>query len=105
MEIQRLRNLTTGKLHTKMEHIYQDFEFITGMDGIMTHMLPNLLEAVKPWLVEKVTGTRFWDNTYDISHLGVIELSPMTEQERQECLYRYKALPHPFTKLGENHAR
>ena len=29
MNIQRLRNLTTGILHTEMGHIYQDLETIT----------------------------------------------------------------------------
>ena len=31
MDIQRLRNLTTGRLHTEMGHIYEDLELITGM--------------------------------------------------------------------------
>lgn len=30
MDIQRLRNLTTGRLHTEMAHIYQDIEYLTS---------------------------------------------------------------------------
>ena len=33
MDIQRLRNLTTGRLHTKMDHIHEDLGFIVGDDG------------------------------------------------------------------------
>ncbi len=101
MDIQRLRNLTTGKLHTNMEHIYQDFEFITGSEGIMTHMLPNMQRAVEPWLKAKITDERFWDNKFDITHVGSVQLLPMTKEESAECFKRYAALPHPFNQLGE----
>jgi len=40
----RLRNLTTHRLHTKLDHIYEDLEWISGETGLMTHMLPNMLE-------------------------------------------------------------
>ena len=36
MNIQRLRNLTTGRLHTEMGHIYEDLGIITGETGLMT---------------------------------------------------------------------
>ena len=54
MDIQRLRNLTTGRLHTKMEHIYADIEHLTGAEGVMTHQLPNACRALEPYLREKV---------------------------------------------------
>lgn len=47
---QRLRNLTTGRLHTEMDDIYADLEMITGESGLMTHMLPGALRCVTPWL-------------------------------------------------------
>lgn len=100
IEAQRLRNLTTDILHTEMGHVYQDIELITGMKGLMTHMLPNVLRAIKPWLREKVTDPRYWNDEFDQDHSGEEFIHPMSDVERSEMLLRYKALPHPFEKLG-----
>ena len=35
MDIQRLRNLTTGRLHTQMTDIYMDLDYLTGQ-SLMT---------------------------------------------------------------------
>ena len=64
MEIQRLRNLTTGRLHTETNHIYDDLGALTGEKGLMTRMIPRALKAVRPWLREKVLDARFWDGEY-----------------------------------------
>lgn len=100
IEVQRLRNLTTGRLHTEMSHIYQDLEFITGMKGLMTHMLPNVRRAVEPWLKEQITDSRFWDGEYDTAHAGEEFLRPMSPAEKELMLNRYIALPHPFEKMA-----
>ena len=96
MEIQRLRNLTTGRLHTDMSHIYQDIDYLTGMEGVMTHMLPNVMKAMKPWLVAKIEEARFWDGEYDTAHTGEFEIEPMNEVEQEAVKARYLELPHPF---------
>lgn len=96
MDIQRLRNLTTGRLHTEMSHIYEDLEFITRNGGIMTHMIPRVMRAIEPWLREKVTDERFWDGTYDTSHVGEWPLEPMTDEENKLALNRYAAMPNPL---------
>jgi hypothetical protein len=96
MEIQRLRNLTTHRLHTKMEHIYQDLGFITGDDGIMTHMLPRVMLAIEPWLREQVTDARFWDGEYDTTHTGEYALRAMTPEENAAAMQRYAAMPNPL---------
>lgn len=96
MSIQRLRNLTTGRLHTQMGHVYQDIERLTGEEGIMTHMLPRACEAMEPWLRDKAPDPRFWDGEYDTAHVGEFEISPMTDAERKEFLARYSALPDPL---------
>lgn len=70
MDIQRLRNLTIGRLHTEIGHVYEDLETITGERGLMTHMLPRALVAVEPWLHEHITEPRFWDGGYDTTHIG-----------------------------------
>jgi hypothetical protein len=96
MDIQRLRNLTTGRLHTKMEHIYQDIEFLTGEKGVMTHMLPNAFRALEPYLRGKVTDSKFWEDVYDTTHTGEIDVLPMDESERKSFWERYGALPSPL---------
>lgn len=96
MNIQRLRNLTTGRLHTEMQHVYQDIEFLTGEEGIYTHMIPNALRAMEPWLKAKVADPRFWDDRYDTTHVGEFEISPMTDDERKEFFERYGTLASPL---------
>ncbi len=96
MDIQRLRNLTTGRLHTEMGHIYQDMEYLTGEQGIMTHMLPNAFRAMEPWLKEKATDPKLWEDVYDTTHTGELEISPMTDDERKVFIERYMGLPSPL---------
>jgi hypothetical protein len=100
MDIQRLRNLTTGRLHTKMEDIYEDVEFLTGEKGVMTHMLPNAFEALLPYLREVATDQRLWDGAFDTSHLGSAEVPPMNADQRAEFWSRYGALPSPLARFG-----
>ena len=96
MNIQRLRNLTTGKLHTEMGHVYEDLEIITGVSGLMTHMLPRVMRACKPWLREHVQDQRFWDGAYDTGHTGDFDLPDPTAEDRAAMLSRYAAMPDPL---------
>lgn len=86
MDIQRLRNLTTGKLHTEMSHVYLDLETITGDKGIMTHMIPMTLKSIRPWLLEHARDNRLWDGEYDPDHIGDYLLPESTEEERKTML-------------------
>lgn len=96
MQIQRLRNLTTGKLHTEISHVYEDLEWIIGETGLMTHMLPRVAKAVKPWLQNRIDDPRFWNEEYDPTHEGEFRLSPPTEEDRAEMLKRFTAMPDPL---------
>lgn len=102
MDIQRLRNLTTGRLHTKMEHIYQDIEYITGEKGIMTHMLPNASRAMESYLKNEVADPRFWDGAYDTSHTRDFPLRPMNKDEQKEFWRQYMELPSGLSLIGKN---
>jgi len=102
MDIQRLRNLTTGRLHTKMEHIYEDIALITGEDGVMTHQLPNACRAMEPYLREKVTDARFWDGEYDTTHTGEIDVPPMDDAAKKAMWERYGAMPSLLSSIGAN---
>ena len=100
MDIQRLRNLTTGRLHTKMEDIYADIERLTGAEGVMTHQLPNACRALEPYLREKVTDARFWDGEYDTTHTGEIDVPPMDEAAQKAMWERYGAMPSLLASIG-----
>jgi hypothetical protein len=102
MDIQRLRNLTTGRLHTKMEHIYEDISLITGEDGVMTHQLPNACRAMEPYLREKVPDARFWDGEYDTTHTGEIDMPPMDEAAKKAMWERCGAMPSLLASIGAN---
>lgn len=69
---QRLRNLTTGRLHTKITDVYEDLITFTGKKTICSHDLPVAFNLVMPWLRQSVTDPRFWDNKYDTTHTGFI---------------------------------
>lgn len=96
MTNQRLRNLTTGRLHTEMGHIYEDLGIITGEEGLMTHMLPRAMRACEPWLREHVTDPRFWNGEYDTTHTGETELPTPSEADRKAMFERYAAQPNPL---------
>lgn len=94
IDIQRLRNLTTGRLHSQTPDIYEDIERLTGEEGVMTHMLPNVLEAMMPWLMDSLKREpRLFDGKYDTTHIGEMDLPPMDEKAKSEFWERYKALP------------
>jgi hypothetical protein len=94
---QSLRNLTTGRIHTKMDEIYKGLEAITGEKGLMTHMLPRALTAVTPWLKKHVTDPRFWNGQHDPAHVGTTELPEPTSREREQMFAIYMSLPNPLT--------
>jgi len=83
MDIQRLRNLTTGKLHTRMEHVYEDLSWLTGHDCLYTHQLPTACDAVLPWLASKTFDDRLWDGMFDESHVGRVDLPEPTEEDKE----------------------
>jgi|LakMenEpi03Aug12_release.lakeMendotaPanAssembly.Ray.scaffolds.fasta_scaffold144479_3 hypothetical protein len=93
---QRLRNLTTGRPHTEMQHIHEDLELITGESGFMTDMLPRMSRAVEPWLRQHVTDPKFWDGKYDPSHVGEYPLPEPTAEDRKAMMESYLAQPNPL---------
>ncbi len=98
MKKQRLRNLTTGRLHTTMGDIYEDLEYVTGIKGIMTHMIPNVYDAIMPWLREMVLDPEYWDDNFSPDLVGEYELPRMNEQERDDMLQRYSQLKDLLVK-------
>jgi hypothetical protein len=105
MDVQRLRNLTTGRLHTEMGHVYEDLGALTGEKELMTHMLPRALDAVEPWLRENINDSRFWDGEFDTTHTGEFHLPETTAADKKEFLERFSDMPNPLegkTVIGIN---
>ena len=96
MDIQRIRNLTTGRLHTEMGHVYEDLGWLTGEPGLMTHMLPRALNAVEPWLRENIEDERFWNGEWDTTHIGEIELAEPSKEDKRVFVERFDAMPNPL---------
>ena len=96
ISVLRLRNLTTGILHTKVEDIYTDLENITGETGLMTHMLPRVLNAITPFLKKHITDPIFWNNTFCPELTGEIEIPTPTVEERKIMFNIFKSLPNPL---------
>jgi hypothetical protein len=95
--IQRLRTLTTGKLHTEIDDVKEDLGRIFDRpDSVTTHMIPNLLDAALPWLQSIGLPERFFDGTADASHVGDITIPEPTDADRAAMWQRYRALPSPF---------
>lgn len=100
IENKRLRNLTTGYLHTSLGDIYQDIEFFIGEAGIMTHQLPNASEALMPFLKDIIEDESLWVGGYLPDATGSTEVRAMNEFESVAFWDRYKSLLGPFEKLG-----
>jgi hypothetical protein len=83
-EAQRLRNLTTERLHTKMDDIYTDICLVMGLPSIMTHSLPAANKAIAPWLHKHVKEPSFWDGSYNPGLKGIVYLPDPTPEEQQE---------------------
>lgn len=96
IDIQRLRNLTTGRLHTEIGYVYLDLEAITGEMGIMSHMLPRMIHAIEPWLRKHVTDNRFWADEYDPNHIGEYSLPAPTKDDLDKIYDLYFAQPDPL---------
>jgi len=100
MDIQRLRNLTTGRLHTETDHIYEDLGMLTGEKGLMPHMLPRAMKAVEPWLRKNVLDSRFWDDKFDITHTGEIDIPIPTRDDQKVFFERFASMKNPLA--GKN---
>lgn len=97
MDIQRLRNLTTGRLHTRMSDIYEDIEYLVGEKGIMTHMLPNACKSLcQVYLMHEIKEDKFWDGQYDPTHLGDFDILPMPSDKREAFWKCYETLQSPL---------
>lgn len=83
IDIQRIRNLTTGKLHTSMANVQEDIDWIAGY-GTFTHQIPDALKLISPWLMDNLRDPRLFNGKYDPHHLGTLQISCMSDTEKEE---------------------
>lgn len=95
IDVQRLRNLTTGRLHTGMAHIYQDIEWFVGAEGVMTHMLPRARRSLLPFLRKRLPDARYWNDTHDTGHTGEVEVTSLDATERATFWDSFRNAPFP----------
>lgn len=105
MDIQRLRNLTTGILHTKISDVYADIDLIIGSAGVMTHQIPNAIEALYPYIKSRAPDDRLWNGSYDPDHIGEIDVPAMSASEKAEFVERFLALPSLLERASKKYER
>lgn len=91
MEIQRIRNLTTGIVHTSMVDIFEDIEYLVGTKGVIDSSLWATQRALEPFLRGRIADPRFWNDAADYEHLGELDLAPMNHEEKDAFWKRYGA--------------
>lgn len=85
----KLRNMTTGRLHTEIGDVYQFIEEYIGEKGIMTHHLPSACPPIQTILKRHLPEEYFngqWIQTSQQMHglSDIVEIPDMTEDERKE---------------------
>lgn len=80
---QRIRNLTTGIVHTKLVDMYLDIDRITG-SPIVTGRLGIALAELRPWLRKHIPDQQYWNVRRDLSHCGEVEIPAMSDNDKEQ---------------------
>ena len=94
MDIQRIRNITTGIIHTSFEEMSKDIQMITGIEGVTTIGIPYVGRLAQLFLKEQFPDPRFWERAMDETHVGELEVRNMTMDDRQRIFEAYRAEEH-----------
>lgn len=88
----KLRNVTSGILHTEIGDVYKFYEQYLGAEGIMTHQLPSAGKALDSILKRKLTDewfTKEW--IQDKEWLAKeVEIADLTQEEKDEFWKEYQ---------------
>ena len=98
----KLRNITTGVLHTCMEDIYVFFEEYTGI-GMFTHELPTARELLLPYLKQKIGQSWFKEKLNPIKENNYSIIIPdLAPEEREEYFEKFKEIRNIlFNRLND----
>jgi len=87
----KLKNVTSGVLHTSMTDIHAFYEVYLGMERIFTHQLPKTFDALLPILNRKLDDAWFipqW-NKDEVWQNEPIEIPDLTKEEKDEFWKNY----------------
>ena len=91
MKYQRIRNLTTGLMHTNIRDIKEDIAYLVGAKYTSSATISKSNKALYPFLEARLSDRRFFNKTHDEEHTGDIEILPLDEVEMKLFVSRYKA--------------
>lgn len=77
----KLRNVTSGILHTKIDDVYKFYEEYVKAEGIMTHQLPSAFKALLPILKTKLPEKWFTEEWIKEGLNEVVSVPELTEDE------------------------
>jgi hypothetical protein len=80
----KLRNVTSGRLHTNIGDVYQFYTEYCGADGIMTHHIPSAFQALLPILKSKLSEEWFTDEWIKTGLDEPVEVPEMTQDEKDK---------------------
>lgn len=82
MSLQRLRNFTTGVLHTTVEQRQEDFNFLLDVTRTFHyHMLPFVEQGLVEVLKTRYPDQPLWDQALDQTISGSLNVSAFNESE------------------------
>jgi len=88
----KLRNITTGILHTNIGDVYLFLEEYLDVKGVMTHQLPSACRALNPILKKKLSKDWFTKEWQKNGLNEPIELPNLTKQEKILFWKKYEIL-------------
>lgn len=86
----KLRNITTGILHTNIGDVYIFLEEYLNEKGIMTHQLPSACRALQPILKRKLNKTWFDELWVKDGLDAIVEIDNITDEEKTEFWKSYE---------------
>lgn len=103
---QRLRNLTSGHLHTTADELEHDLMYLLRERGpLMPTQLHILVKALEPVLIQRLSDPRFWNGKYDPEHEGVVGVEPLDPEELRALWNRYRYIVGAPPIVGLNIVR
>lgn len=85
----KLRNITTGILHTSIGDVYEFLEQYTGAEGIMTHQIPSACRALEPIIKNKLPESWFVKEWIKVGLEAETDCPDMSENERKQFWESY----------------
>jgi hypothetical protein len=97
----KLRNITTGILHTKIQDVYEFFENYTGIK-VWTHELPAAQEILVPFLKTKIGPSWFVNKFIPEENDYSLIIPDLTEEERKLFYEKFEEARNNFFRKNSD---